>query len=226
MTETTCCRAADDRPGRRLLCSFRANVAGDAGASVTDVVTATARDLRNNLLTDDDDAVVTITDVKPLLQVDKSVSPSVVAEPGGTVNYTVVVTNPSKEELTLTTLSDDKFGSLAGKGTARFLRRSRRGPTTRAPSAAEVKGDPSTPHINTVTGTANDNENNAVTDTGAATVDVHRRPTDARGRQVGQPVGVARARRQGPVHGGRHEPAGAAEHIDLTSLQDDTGSAT
>src|SRR5207247_10791907 len=97
-------------------CYFHAAVSGDAGSTVKDVLTATAKDLRNNTLTDDDDASVTILDVKPLLQVDKSVWPSVLEEPGGSVNFTVSVTNPNKEELTLSTLSDDKFGPLSGKG--------------------------------------------------------------------------------------------------------------
>ncbi len=220
--DTTCVVPQTINAGATYTCSFHAAVTGDATSTITDVVTATAKDARNNTLTDDDDAAVTIKDVKPLLQVDKSVTPSVLAEPGGNVNFTVTVTNPSKEELTLTTLNDDKFGALSGKGNCAV-------PQKIAPNngrytctfPASLKGDPKTPHIDVVTGTATDNENNSVTDTGTATVTF----TDVVPTLV---VDKSASPSEILEPGGKIKftvvvtnPQGAAEHIDLTALRDD-----
>jgi hypothetical protein len=67
--------------------------------------------------TDTDDAVVTITDVAPTIQVDKTAAPLVLAEPGGAFTFNVVVTNNSAEPVTITSLTDDIYGNIATQGT-------------------------------------------------------------------------------------------------------------
>ncbi len=57
-------------------------------------------------------ATVTIDDVAPTVQVDKSADPTHLNEPGGTVTFTVDVKNTSSESVTLTDLVDDIYGDL------------------------------------------------------------------------------------------------------------------
>jgi hypothetical protein len=171
VTDTTCAVPQTIAANGTYACSFHAKVTGDATNAVTDVVTASARDVRGNTVTAADDATVTVVDVKPKVVVDKSVSPGKVAAPGGPVTFTVGVTNPSLEPVTLTALVDDKFGPLGGKGSCTL-------PQTIAPAGRyscafteSVTGDAGGSHVDTVTGTARDNENNEVTDEASATVD-------------------------------------------------------
>ena len=56
-------------------------------------------------------------DVAPSLTVEKTASPTSVAEPGGIVTFSVKVVNTSKESVTLATLVDDVYDDLDGKGT-------------------------------------------------------------------------------------------------------------
>ena len=67
------------------------------------------------------DAIVvctfTNTVIPPSIAVVKTAGSSTVAETGGSVTYSVVVTNNSTIAVTLTSLVDDKFGDLSGKGT-------------------------------------------------------------------------------------------------------------
>ncbi len=219
--DTTCVVPQTIAPGATYPCSFQANVAGDAGAKVRDVLTASARDLRNNLLTDDDDAIVTIEDVTPLLQVDKSVTPGELKEPGGIATYKVDVKNTSKEELTLTTLTDDKFGSLVGKGDCAVGQKIAPGATYTCTFSLQVNGNAGTSHVNTVTGKATDNEGNEAVDTGIATV----RFSDVLPALV---VDKSVSPSELPEPGGKvtytvvvTNPQGAVENINLTALQDD-----
>ena len=53
------------RPGDAYACEFPGELTGNAGATQTDVVTVTAVDDEGNEVTDEDDAVVALTDVPP-----------------------------------------------------------------------------------------------------------------------------------------------------------------
>jgi hypothetical protein len=59
----------------------------------------------------------TNTLIPPSITVVKTAGSATVAETGGNVTYSVVVTNTSPIAVTLTSLVDDKFGNLSGKGT-------------------------------------------------------------------------------------------------------------
>ena len=99
-------------PGDVYECTFPGELTGNAGASQTDVVTASAVDQEGTVVTDDDDAVITLTDVPPTVTVDKSALPTSRVAPGGTFTFTVVVTNTSAEAATITSLTDDVYGDL------------------------------------------------------------------------------------------------------------------
>ncbi|MCA1683978.1 MAG: hypothetical protein LC708_02470, partial [Actinobacteria bacterium] len=104
--------------GGSYTCTFTAPFTGNAGARLTDVVTVTAVDDEGTVVTDNDDAVVRLTPVPPLVQVDKTANPTSRPEPGGDFAYTVVVTNTSTvERLTITSLTDSVYGNLATRGT-------------------------------------------------------------------------------------------------------------
>lgn len=52
----------------------------------------------------------------PTIQVQKSASPISLPEPGGNVTFTVRVTNTGNQSVILTSLQDDIYGNLAGRG--------------------------------------------------------------------------------------------------------------
>ena len=64
------------------------------------------------------DATVSILDNSlPLISVDKTASPGSLPATGGSVTFTVVVTNHSIESVTITSLDDNVYGNLDGVGT-------------------------------------------------------------------------------------------------------------
>ena len=89
----TCAVPQTIQPGDTYTCAFSAFVAGNAGDTETDVVTASGTDDDGAPVTDSDDATVTVTGVAPAITVTKTASPSTVPEPGGDVTFTVVVDN-------------------------------------------------------------------------------------------------------------------------------------
>ncbi len=103
--------------GGTYSCSFPGDFTGNAGDAQTDVVTVVVTDDDNTTATDNDDATVTLTDVAPTVLVDKTATPAVLDEPGGTFTFNVVVTNTSNEPVTITTLTDDIYGNIATQGT-------------------------------------------------------------------------------------------------------------
>ncbi len=99
-------------PGNTTTCSFTANFTGNGGDSLTDIVTVTGVDDDGDTATDSDDATVRITDILPIIAVDKTATPASRPEPGGTFTFNVVVTNLSNESVTITSLTDDIYGNL------------------------------------------------------------------------------------------------------------------
>jgi hypothetical protein len=100
-------------PGDSYTCQFPAELLGNAGATQTDVVTVTAVDGDGTQVTDDDDAVVAITDVPPSVTVTKTALPEVRVAPGGLFTFGVAVASTSVEPVTITSLVDDVYGDLA-----------------------------------------------------------------------------------------------------------------
>lgn len=107
-------------PGETYRCSFTATVTGEAGVAATNTVRVTVVDAQGRQATAQATTSVRLTDVPPKVDVDVTVSPPQVPEPGGSVTYTVIVTNTSNPEtVTITSLRSDPHGDLAGRGTCR-----------------------------------------------------------------------------------------------------------
>jgi hypothetical protein len=102
--------------------------------------------------------------------VTKSVTPTSVAETGGSVTYTVQVKNDALEAGTLTTLSDDKFGDLDGQGTCDTPQTIAAGATYTCTFSKNVLGAAGSTHVNTVTATVTDNDGNSTNGHDDATV--------------------------------------------------------
>ncbi|HEX2046982.1 MAG TPA: hypothetical protein VHF27_04400 [Acidimicrobiales bacterium] len=104
-------------PGNTYTCEFPGTFFGPGGATQTDIVTVTATDNRGNTVRDDDDAVVSITPVPPSITTTKTASPPSLQEPGGTFTFFYSVTNTGPEPVTVTSIVDDVYGDLNGRGT-------------------------------------------------------------------------------------------------------------
>ncbi|MEX1345267.1 MAG: hypothetical protein AB1Z63_11390, partial [Candidatus Limnocylindrales bacterium] len=107
-----CAVPFDLAPGETFDCTFTADVSGNAGFVEVDTVTASGTDDDGDPVTDDDDATVTVVDIEPAISLEKTADPLTLPEPGGEFTFSVVVTNDSVEEVTLTSLSDDIYGDI------------------------------------------------------------------------------------------------------------------
>jgi prealbumin domain-containing protein/beta-propeller repeat-containing protein len=116
--------------------------------------------------------IVTVEDVAPNIAVKKNANPiEVPASSGGSVTYSVVVTNNTPEDLMLTSLIDDKFGDLNGQGDCVVPQNLAANGTYPCSFPRSLPpGDPATPHINTVTATARNSAGIEDTATDDATV--------------------------------------------------------
>jgi hypothetical protein len=145
--------------------------AGDYPGSHTNTFTAVASDDDGNTDTATDDETVTYTDVKPDISVQKTANPTSVPQTGGNVTFTFVVTNNSAEAASITSLTDDKFGTLAGDadckvGTVLAAGASCNFTATFAVPAGPYPGS----HVNVFTAVASDDDGNTDTATDDATV--------------------------------------------------------
>jgi hypothetical protein len=83
----------------------------DAG-EYPNIVDAWAKDNEGNTAHDDDDAMVEVIDVLPVIEVVKMADPLQRNEPGGLFTYTYRIYNKSVEPVMLTKVVDDKLGTL------------------------------------------------------------------------------------------------------------------
>ena len=146
----------------------------DAGTSHVNEFTAKAEDNEGTEATDKDDATVRFTDVAPTLEVTKDADKALVPESGGDVTYTFTVENQSSESVTITELSDDQFGTLAGDadcevGTV-LAPSGQAGDSCEFDQTEALKQDAGTSHVNVFTAKAEDNEGTEASDTDDQTV--------------------------------------------------------
>jgi len=161
---------ADLASGATYICYFNLNFLGDPGDNYGNIVTAKVKDSLAREVTENDDALVTIKDVLPSLTVSKTALPASVVTPGGTVSFTVNVSNTSVEAVTLTHLMDDKFGDLNGQGTCVSPAAIAISGQYSCSFSVNVTGSAGTVHTNTVTAQISDDEGNSVSNTGAVSV--------------------------------------------------------
>jgi hypothetical protein len=158
--DTTCSVPRLLEAGVTYRCSFSADVTGPGGTSETDTVTASGTDDEGNAVTGSGSATVDIVAVAPTseLVLFKFASPTLIAEPGGLVDYTVFAINASlPESIVLESLDDDLYGDLNGKGTCRLpVTLTRTFPLYRCTFSAPVTGLPGDVITDTIVATARD----------------------------------------------------------------------
>jgi len=157
-------------PGNTYTCRFVGAVTGASGSTHTDVVTVTATDSRGNTVRDDDDAVVTITGVTPTITSTKVATPTSMPEPGGSFSFTFTVTNTGPEPVTVTSLVDNIYGDLNGRGTCAIGAVLARGATYTCTFSGNFFGNAGSGQTDTITVTVRDNAGTTVTSQSSATV--------------------------------------------------------
>ncbi len=120
--QTTCVLprplAPAGQSGATYRCTFTVQLTGVPGP-YTDTLTATLQDDDGNSLTLTKEQLVTIVNTPPAATLNVTPSPAVFPEPGGPVTFAVVVANTSAAEgLTLSELTDSRYGNLTTTGGA------------------------------------------------------------------------------------------------------------
>jgi len=208
--------------GGTYTCAITQTISGDfGGPDHSNTVTATAEDDDGNTDTATDSATVTFSDVLPDISVSKTANPVSVPETGGSVTFTIVVTNNAAEDATLTALDDSDFGDLDTQGTCAVPQTiAASGGTYTCAITQPISGDFGGPdHSNTVTATATDDDGNTDTATDTATVTFTDVLPDISVSKTANPVSV-------PETGGSVTftivvTNNAAEQATLTSLSAD-----
>jgi len=160
--------------GGSYSCSFPGSFTGNAGASQSDTVTATAVDNLGSPATASASASVSLSDVPPSVTVVETVTPSSLPEPGGVFSFGVVVTNTSFESVTITALTDSVYGNVATQGSCSSAVGS-----VLAPGGSYTCAFPGTftglapaSQADTVTAAVVDNDGTAATATGGSTLNL------------------------------------------------------
>ncbi|MGH9265025.1 MAG: hypothetical protein ACRD1D_10080, partial [Acidimicrobiales bacterium] len=157
--------------GGTYTCTFTGNFFGNAGATQTDIITTTAVDDRGQQVTHQSRATVTITDVPPSIRIVKTPDPLSRPEPGGTFRFTLTITNPSFEPVTIISLVDDIYGDLNGRGSCAIgVTLAANGGTYSCSFDGDFFGNAGDSQTDTVTVVAVDDEGTQVTAEAKATV--------------------------------------------------------
>jgi fimbrial isopeptide formation D2 family protein len=218
------CSLGTIQPGDTYQCTFQAEVTGSGGNSVTDTVTAKARDTADNVAQASAQATVNVEAGEQAgIIVEKNASPSQVPEPGGTVTFQVKVRNESAgQTLNLVRLEDNLYGDLTNAGNSKISSSTcalvgiAPGDTYQCTFQAEVTGSSGSSVTDTVTAKANDAGGNPVQASDQATV------TIGQGEQLGITVEKNANPSQVPEPGGtvtfqvkvRNESAGQTLNLD------------
>ncbi|MBA3267876.1 MAG: hypothetical protein H0T70_06415, partial [Acidimicrobiia bacterium] len=166
----TCAVGAVLQAGASYTCAFTGAFSGEGGDSQTDTVTATGRDNQGNQVTANDTAIVSLTTGAPTIAVIKTADPTSRPAPGGAFTFTVTVTNPTNQPLTVVGLVDDIYGDLNGKGTCVTGTVLAPGQSYTCEFTGEFRGNAGDQQTDTVTATGRDNQGREVSATAKATV--------------------------------------------------------
>ena len=142
------------------------------------VFTAKAKDKDGKEATDDDDAKVEVRKLQkiflpvvlnnfpsmPTIQVTKTANPTLVFEPGGDVTFTFKVENTGPVPVTITSLSDSVFGTLAGDADCQVGTTLAVGAFCEFSMTKFISGNVDTPHVNVFTTKAEDDRKNETSD--------------------------------------------------------------
>lgn len=136
---------------------------------------------------------VKVTNLPPTITVEKTANPTQVPESGGNVTYTVKVTNTSANfdsPMTLTSLMDDQFGDLNGKGTCTTSGMIAFMGYYQCTFTEFISGTGAGSHTNIVTATAIDNEADEATNSDAETVLINDIPSSITLEKTANPNSV------------------------------------
>ena len=113
-------------------------------------------------------------DTPSSILVTKTADPVSVPEPGGNVSFSVSVKNTSAvDSVTITSLSDNVYGDLDGKGTCDVPQTIAAGATYSCSFSGAVSGNAGSSHTDVVTASGTDDDGNPVSDDDDAVVDDH-----------------------------------------------------
>ncbi len=173
LISSTNCSLVRIQPGETYTCSFTAFIGGPPGSS-TDTVTALGIDMNGNTVSGMDDATVIIADVGSQISVEKTALPTQVAEPGGTVTLSILITNLSQvDSVTITSLTDDIHGDLNGKGDCSVPQTLiANGGAYSCSFEVSVNGVPGYQETDIVTASGTDDDGNEVSDQDSAIVTI------------------------------------------------------
>jgi uncharacterized repeat protein (TIGR01451 family) len=155
-------------PGANTSCQY--TVTRTNAGTYPNTAEVLVSDNEGNEDTDDASASFVITDVAPTIVVEKTAAPLSMNEPGGQFLFTVDVTNTSDEVVTITSLTDDKFGNLAGKGDCELGEDLNPDETYSCTFPGTFTGNAGASHTNIATAIAEDDEGTEATDSDDATV--------------------------------------------------------
>jgi hypothetical protein len=108
----------------------------------------------------------------PTITVDKTASPLSLPQPGGTFTFAVAVTNNSTESLVLTSLTDNIYGNLNGRGSCLTGGTITAGGTYTCSFTGNFNGGPGSTQTDIVTAVATNAAGATATDTDDATVTI------------------------------------------------------
>jgi len=159
---------------RSYACRFAQVVTGNGNTTETNRVTAAAEDDEGNRATASAEAAVRIEDLPPAIGLVKAADPASVPEIlGGEVTFSLTVSNLSAvEEVTLTSLSDSLYGDLDGQGDCRLPQDIAAGGSYGCAFGRAVNGNGGDILIDTVTATAEDDEQNQAVANAEAAVQI------------------------------------------------------
>ena len=164
---------------------------------------------------------MTITNLPSSILVTKSATPTSLPEPGGNATFDVTVKNTSAvDSVTITSLSDNVYGNLDGKGSCDV-------PQTLAPGASyscsftgAVSGNAGSSHTDVVTASGTDDDGNPVSDDDDATVTITDLASSILVTKTADPTSL-------PEPGGNAsfsvtvKNTSASDSVTITSLSDD-----
>lgn len=170
---TTCALEQVIDSGKSYTCTFTAFVGGVVRSAHVNEVTVLAVDDEDKTATAKDTATVNIMNSPSSIDVTKTANPVSVQEPGAAVTYTVTVTNKSAvDTVTIDSLVDDQFGNLHGQGTCTVPKTLVPGGSFTCDFTGNVSGDAGDAHTNLVTASGKDDDNDPVSFSDDATVNI------------------------------------------------------
>lgn len=153
-------------------CSFSQveTISGIVGTPHTNTFTAKVADTEGNEVSNSSDANVNFSDVLPTLSVEKTASPTSVAETGADVTFTFTVHNTGTVSETITALTDSVFGTLSGDADCQVGTQLAGGASCSFDHTEFISGTVGVDHVNTFSAVAEDSEGNEASDDASATV--------------------------------------------------------